>query len=181
MKPAVFLDRDGTVIEDRGYLRRAEEVVFYPFTVEALKNLQQDYLLFIVTNQACISEGIATQEEVSEVNRHVLDSLSKEGIRIEGLYVCPHKKEDACICRKPSPYFIREAMKTHSFDLFHSFTIGDHPSDVLLGNNAGCTGLYVLTGHGEKHQGEIPASTPVFKNLLEASRWILSKKKKACA
>lgn len=180
MKPAIFLDRDGTLIEDRGYLRQKEEVHFYPFTVAALKKLQPDYLLFIVTNQTCISEGTASREEVETVNRHVVESLSREGIRIEDTFVCPHTKEEACLCRKPSPYFIQEALKTHPFDLARSFTIGDHLSDVLLGQNAGCTGLYVLTGHGDKHQKEVSPSTPVFKNLLEASQWILSKNKKAC-
>ena len=181
MKPAIFLDRDGTLIEDRGYLRKKEEVCFYPFTVDALKRLQPSYLLFIVTNQTCISEGLVSREEVDAVNRHVVEHLSHEGIVISGTFVCPHTKEEACLCRKPGPYFIREAMKTQAFDLSLSFTIGDHLSDVLLGNNAGCTGLYVLTGHGEKHQKEIPPSTPVFKNLLEASEWILSGNRKTCA
>lgn len=178
MKPAIFLDRDGTLIEDRGYLRQKEEVLFYSFTMEALKRLQPEYLLFIVTNQTCISEGIASREEVDAVNRHVEECLSREGIILSGIFVCPHTKEEACICRKPSPYFIREALKAHPFDLQRSYTIGDHLSDVLLGNNAGCTGLYVLTGHGENHQKEIPPSTPVFKNLLEASQWILSRNRK---
>ncbi len=181
MKPAIFLDRDGTLIEDRGYLRQKEEVHFYPFTMDALKRLQPSYLLFIVTNQTCISEGVASREEVNAVNRHVGERLSQEGILISGTFVCPHTKEDACLCRKPSPYFIREALKMQPFDLSLSFTIGDHLSDVLLGTNAGCTGLYVLTGHGEKHQKEIPRSTPVFKNLLEASEWILSGNAKSCA
>ena len=179
MKPAIFLDRDGTLIEDRGYLRQKEEVRFYPFTLEALKKLQPSYLLFIVTNQTCISEGIASREEVDAVNRHVVECLSREGIRIEGIFVCPHKKEEACVCRKPNPHFILEALKAHPFNLPRSYTIGDHLSDVLLGTNAGCTGLYVLTGHGEKHQKEIPPSTPIFKNLLEASQWIIEKNQKA--
>ena len=178
MKPAIFLDRDGTLIEDRGYLRKKEEVCFYSFTLEALKQLQPDYLFFIVTNQACISEGIASREEVDLVNRHVEECLSREGIVISSTFVCPHSKKDACLCRKPSPHFIREALKIRPFDLERSFTIGDHPSDVLLGRNAGCTGLYVLTGHGEKHREEILPPTPVFKNLLEASQWILSRGKK---
>ena len=179
MKAAVFLDRDGTLIEDRGYLRQKEEVCFYPFTLAALKRLQPSYLLFIVTNQTCISEGIASREEVDAVNRHVVECLSREGIVISGTFVCPHTKEEACLCRKPNPYFIREALKTHPFDLARSYTIGDHLSDVLLGSNAGCTGLYVLTGHGEKHQKEVPPSTPIFKNLLEASEWIVAQNKKA--
>lgn len=181
MKPAIFLDRDGTLIEDRGYLRKKEEVCFYPFTVDALKRLQPEYLLFIVTNQTCISEGLVAREEVDAVNRHVLENLSREGIHIEGIFVCPHQKEEACVCRKPNPHFILEALKAHPFNLPRSFTIGDHLSDVLLGLNAGCSGLYVLTGHGEKHLKEIPPPTPVFKNLLEASEWILSGNRKTCA
>lgn len=168
--PAIFLDRDGTIIEDMGDIKQLAEVQFYPFTFKALDLLQEHFLLFIITNQSGIAKGIVTVKEVEEVNNHILNTLKKQGIAIYDSFCCPHKSEDNCECKKPKTYFIEKARQLYNIDLNQSFIIGDHPSDVQCGINAGITPIYVLTGHGEKHKKEII----VCNNILEAAKYLTS-------
>lgn len=172
--PAIFLDRDGTIIEDMGDIKQASEVQFYPFTFKALDLLQEHFLLFIITNQSGIAKGIVTVKEVEEVNNHILNTLKKQGIAIYDSFCCPHKSEDNCECKKPKTYFIEKARQLYNIDLNQSFIIGDHPSDVQCGINAGITPIYVLTGHGEKHKNEIKKQTIVCNNILEAAKYLTS-------
>ena len=97
---AVFLDRDGTLIEDRGHLRSAADVAFFPDTVASLRLLQQDYLLFIVSNQSGVAEGLLTTEEVEQVNSYVVEQLASAGVAIAEVYWCPHRRSDNCMCIK---------------------------------------------------------------------------------
>ena len=117
--PAIFLDRDGTIIDDAGYIKHSSEVKFYPFTFH-------------------------------------------------------HKSEDNCECKKPKTYFIEKARQLYNVDLSQSFIIGDHPSDVQCGINAGITPIYVLTGHGYKRKNEIKKETIICNNILEASKYLTS-------
>ena len=172
--PAIFLDRDGTLIEDMGDIKQASEVQFYPFTFKALDLLQEHFLLFIITNQSGIAKGIVTVKEVEEVNNHILNTLKKQGIAIYDSFCCPHRSEDNCECKKPKTYFIEKARQLYNIDLNQSFIIGDHPSDVQCGINAVITPIYVLTGHGEKHKNEIKKETIVCNNILEAAKYLTS-------
>ncbi|MCX8124572.1 MAG: HAD family hydrolase [Spirochaetes bacterium] len=172
-KRAVFLDRDGTIIKDKGYIGDITKVTFFPFAFDALLKIQQFFMLFIVTNQAGIAKGIVTHDEVTAVNSYIVRVLSNKGIKIQALYCCPHKKEDDCKCRKPKPYFIEQAISKYKIDSSKSFVVGDHPSDVMLAQNAGMQGIYVLTGHGQKHRGEINNNVIVKKNLHYAVDYIL--------
>jgi len=172
-KAAVFLDRDGTLIHDRGYLRETGEVSFYKQTVPALKKLQTRFELFIVTNQSGISRGLQTEREVAEVNRFVKDWLKGQGVRVCAVYSCPHQRKDGCSCMKPDPFFARQAADDFGISLEHSFSIGDHPHDVEFGRRFGGTGLYLLTGHGEKHCNELPPGDLVFKDIGEAAEWLV--------
>ena len=173
LRPAVFLDRDGTIIEDRGHLRDPAQVIFFHDAFDALRRLQEHFLLFIVTNQPGIAEGILSQSDADRVNTCVVAGLAKAGVRITDVYVCPHRRIDGCSCIKPKPYFLQEAAARHQIDLGESFVIGDHPHDVLLARNACATGIYVLTGHGAKHLRELPAGTVVVTGIREAAIHIL--------
>ncbi len=168
--PAVFLDRDGTLIDDVGYIKHSSEVSFYSFTFEALSLLLEHFLLFIITNQSGIAKGITTEKEVSEVNKHIIKKLKEQDIVISDTFCCPHNTEDNCECKKPRTYFIDKANLLYNIDLSRSFIIGDHPSDIQCGLNAGITPIYLLTGHGKKHQNEINKGTVICSNLLEASK-----------
>lgn len=172
-KPAIFLDRDGTLIEDVGYIRHSSEVMFYPYTVGALSALQEHFLFFIITNQSGIAKGLTTGEEVGKVNKFITDTLQEQGIQISEVFCCPHNTEDNCLCKKPKTYFIEKASQLYNIDLSKSFIIGDHPSDVECGKNAGITPIFLLTGHGNKHRDELEDITLIFDNLSLAAAYIL--------
>jgi len=174
LRPAVFLDRDGTLIEDRGHLRRTQEVSLFPCTVSALRRLQEAFLLFIVTNQSGVAEGELTCREVERVNGHVVRQLAEAGVRIAETYTCPHKRADGCECIKPNPHFLFLAASDHHVDLRRSFVIGDHPHDVELARNAGAQGVYVYTGHGRRHADELSEDEVIAYDVFEAAEWILS-------
>lgn len=174
-KRAIFLDRDGTIIEDRGHIGSVKDVEFFPFAFEALKMLQKEYLLFIVTNQSGVGLGMVSMEAAAKVNSYVMEQLSHRGITVQELYCCFHKKDDNCDCMKPKPYFIHEARRAHAFDVSQSYSIGDHPHDVSFGKNAGGNGIYLLTGHGTKHFNNIEPGTVCFENLYDAACGILKK------
>lgn len=176
--PAIFLDRDGTIIEDRGHLRSMSEVVFFSDTVPALQRLKEHYRIFIVTHQSGIARGIVSADEVAGVNDYVVAELHKHGIVISDVYCCPHLREDECVCVKPNPYFLHQAADTYGVDLAESFVVGDHPHDVAFAENAGATGVYVLTGHGVKHRAELPEGKAVVPGISEAAEWILAERQK---
>ena len=171
--PAVFLDRDGLLIEDRGFLSDISDVHFYSFTFDSLKRLQKYFELFIVTNQSGIGKGITSEEDVRKVNEFVLSCLRNKGINIRELFMCVHDSGEGCSCRKPSPYFAYRARDSYGIDLSRSYMIGDHKSDADFASNFGGKGIFVLTGHGESHKHEIEAA-PVVPSLKEAVELILS-------
>lgn len=173
-KAAVFLDRDGTIIEDRGHLRDPSEAVFFPETFEALRKLQEHFRLFIVTNQRGIAEGRITLREANRVNRGIVSALFDKGIEIQDVYTCPHRRSDNCRCIKPKPYFLSKAAELYGINLNASFTVGDHPHDIELARNVGAKGIYVLTGHGWKHLDELPEDTEIASGMAEAAEKITS-------
>jgi D-glycero-D-manno-heptose 1,7-bisphosphate phosphatase len=172
MNKAVFLDRDGTVIEDIGNLGDPNAVEFYPESFAALRRLGERFLLFFVTNQRCIADGLVTRAQVDAVNDYVLARLASEGVRITDVYVCPHKRSEGCECIKPNTYFLDEAAERYDIDLRQSFSVGDHPHDVQFAINAGGRGVYVMTGHGVKHFPELPPDTIVTDGITQAVDYI---------
>ena len=171
---AVFLDRDGTIIEDRGDLASPADIVFLPDAAEALAKLQEHFKLFIVTNQTGIATGAITAEQAMAVSEAVVAFLVRAGARIERVFTCPHRKEENCVCRKPSPYFLRCAAEEYGLDLTRSYMIGDHPHDVACIEQVGGHGVYVCTGHGSKHLAELPLGKIALPSIVEAVDWILA-------
>ena len=170
--PAVFLDRDGTIIEDRGDLSDPSQVVFFKDTVSSLRYLSGHFALFIVTNQSGVAKGTISMQDVERVNSHISSYLSAHGVKFLAIYVCPHERLSACSCIKPNTYFLKKAKRDFGIDLGRSFVIGDHPHDVELARNAGANGIYVLSGHGMKHRGDIPRDTEVAADIREATELI---------
>jgi len=179
-RPAVFLDRDGTIIEDRGDLADPSQVEFFEDTVPALRRLEGCFDLFIVTNQSGVAKGTISAEDVERVNAHVLARLAEAGIGIAAAYVCPHERRDGCGCMKPSPHFLLRAETEHGIDLRRSFVVGDHPHDVEFARAAGATGIYLLSGHGLRHLEGIPEGTPVAAGIREAVELILDTTDAGC-
>lgn len=168
-RQAIFLDRDGTLIEDCGDLGDPDRIVFFPWTVEALKRLSTYFTLFIVTNQSAVAAGRLTEGQVAAVNARVVAELKQCGLEIAAVYVCPHARADNCACIKPKPYFLEIAARDFGIDLSGSYSIGDHPHDAELVRAAGGTGVYVLTGHGPEHRDGLDPRCLVFPSLLEAA------------
>ncbi len=172
---AIFWDRDGTLIEDRGYLADPGEAVLIDGAVRALLRLKPYFVFFIVTNQAGIARGAISARDAARVNESLLSRLAGEDIHFAEVYVCPHSKEDNCKCRKPRPYFLEQAAKTYHVALDKSYVVGDHPSDIKLAANAGAKGVYVCTGHGQKHLHELEAGEIVVPDISAAADWILGR------
>ncbi len=174
MKTAVFIDRDGVITEDIGYVHKIEDFKLIPNAVEGLK-LLEDYKLFIITNQSGIGRGYYKPEDFIDYNNRILRELKKYNINIKKTYYCPHKPEDNCECRKPKIKFLKEAEKEFSIDLKKSFVIGDKKADIKMGKNAGCRTILVLTGNGLQTKDEVEADY-FAKDLLDAAKWILNNK-----
>lgn len=172
-RPAVFLDRDGTLIEDVGTLDCVEDIRWFPDTFAALRALQKQYLLFVITNQPGISRGLLTLEQVRGINQHLDERLRREGVAIQEWYVCPHRREEGCSCIKPKPEFVLRAQADFGLDLRRSLVIGDHPHDALTAAAEGVFGLYLLTGHGGRHLADLPMDILVFHRISDAAEWIL--------
>ena len=170
---AVFLDRDGTVTVGTPTYERVDsldKVKLLPNTLEALRLLAKlDYAVFFVTNQAGVSEGIITLEFCDVINAKVLELIAPTGINILKSYICPHSEHDNCDCRKPKPKLILDAAKEYDIDLKTSWVIGDRPSDVMAGVNAGVRAILVKTGMAS---AECEFATYTAPTLLEAVQYI---------
>lgn len=151
MRPAVFLDRDGTVIDEVGHLGEPDRVVVLPGIPAALRKLSQaGYALVVITNQAGVARGYFTEAEVAAVNERTASLLEEEAVRLDGCYHCPHHPDftGPCECRKPLPGLLLRAARDLDLDLTRSWMVGDHPSDAAAGQAAGASSIMVRTGHG---------------------------------
>ena len=184
MKPAVFLDRDGTLIEDIGYLRLARDVAFYPWSVDAVRALNQAGLaVVVITNQSGVARGILTEPMIEDVHRHISSVLHRGGARIDAYYYCPHHPDGTvaayarrCDCRKPGCGMIDRASADLGLDPARSYVVGDKWLDVGAAHAAGARGILVRTGYGATEETEPPPNLPadaIVDNLVEAVSWIL--------
>ena len=138
LRRAVFLDRDGVINRDTGYVRRVEDFEFIAGVVPALQEIQRrGYLLFVVTNQSGIGRGYYTLEDYQQVNAWMLARLASNAVTIHGVYVCPHAPDAGCACRKPAPGLLLQAQREHGLDLPNSWLVGDKPSDIEAAQRAG--------------------------------------------
>jgi D-glycero-D-manno-heptose 1,7-bisphosphate phosphatase len=143
LRRAVFLDRDGTIIVDEGYLADAAKVRVLPGAIAALRGLRdRGMMLIVISNQSGIARGLITREQHELVDARMQELLAAEGVPLDAAYYCPHGPEDDCACRKPRPGMIEQAIREHAIDPARSIMIGDKLSDVAAGQAAGCiTGL----------------------------------------
>jgi D-glycero-D-manno-heptose 1,7-bisphosphate phosphatase len=184
MRPAVFLDRDGTMLEEAGYLDRIERLAFFPYAIDAIRLLNRGgFAVVVITNQSGVGRGMYEEEFVGRAH-HVVDArVTEGGGRIDGFYYCPHhptaeieKYRRDCDCRKPGPGMLRQAAQDCDLDLSRSFAVGDKWTDVQAGLAAGAKGLLVRTGYGRSSElapkaGVTPAA--VLDDLISAAAWIL--------
>ncbi len=145
MKKAIFFDRDNTLIYDKGYMYKTEDLKFFPKTFETLKILRdQGFIFFIISNQSGIGRGYFEEKDMHNFHDYMEKQLNKEGIHFEEYLYCPHAPSQNCDCRKPSPKIINEAIERHQIDRSQSYMVGDKKSDVDAGINAGITPIQVF-------------------------------------
>lgn len=147
---SVFLDRDGTIVEEVGYLNHASRFRMFPFAAEAIRRLNEARIpVIVVTNQSGVGRGYFPESLVHTVHESMTQQLAAAGAHLEAIYYCPHGSSDGCDCRKPKPGLLHRAAREHRLDLGRSFVVGDRYGDIELAHSAGCRGILVRTGYGE--------------------------------
>ena len=185
-RPAVFIDRDGTINEQMGYINHISRFVLLPGTAEGIRLLNRhQYLAIIVSNQSGVARGYFPMELIDRVHLHMKDLLAKEGASIDGIFFCPHYPRGSvpeysveCDCRKPRTGLIQKACEEFDIDMKNSYVIGDRCSDIELAERSNLQGIMVTTGYG---LGDIEYVLPhksfkprhIAKDLLHAVRWII--------
>lgn len=181
---AVFLDRDGTLIEEVGYLDRRDRVELYPYATDAIRALNRARIpLVLVTNQSGIARGFFDAAVVEDVHRHIAELLARGGAHIDAYYYCPHHPDGRvpdlavpCDCRKPGRALVDRAARELGIEPTTSFTVGDRWVDVGLARTIGGKGVLVRTGYGSIEEARAPRgmrADAVVNNLVEAASWIL--------
>jgi D-glycero-D-manno-heptose 1,7-bisphosphate phosphatase len=179
LRPAVFLDRDGTIAEEVGYLNHASRFRIFPFVAAAICRLNEANLpVIVVTNQSGVGRGYFPESLVHTVNGLMTRQLAEAGAKIEAVYYCPHTSAENCACRKPKTGMLERAADEHALDLGRSFVVGDRFGDMELARNARARGVFVRTGYGEGELAWHAAKWPmqpdfVAEDLAQAADWIL--------
>ena len=183
-RPAVILDRDGTLIEEARYLDSLDRLKFYPYTVEAVRVLNRaGFAVVVATNQAGVGRGIVEESFVGKAHAYIADRLAAGGARVDGWYYCPHHPDatrpgyrQLCDCRKPLPGMLQRAANDLDLDFSRSFVVGDQWHDVQAGIAVGAQSILVRTGYGRANEACPPSGVSpaaCVDNLIEAVAWIL--------
>ena len=180
MQPAVFLDRDGTILEELGYLTPATTLAVYPWSIDAIRLLRRaGFAVVVVTNQGGIARGLYTREFVEETHRTLGARFAAAGAAVDAWRYCPHHPEPLveglgtpCACRKPEPGMVQDAALALDIDLARSWVIGDQWRDIQVGHAVGARSVLVRTGHGRAQETEWPVEialpTAICDNLVGA-------------
>ncbi len=182
MNKAVFLDRDGTIVEDVGYLSSPEQIKFIPGSIDAIKSLNQSgFKVIVISNQSGIARGHFTEDMLQTIDKIIHRGLLHGGAHIDAHYYCPHHPEQGvypyqqeCECRKPNTGLIKKATEKFNVDPNSSFMIGDKTTDIELGKRSGLKTALVKTGYGQKQIEHAKEPDKIAENLAEAVKWVLS-------
>ncbi len=177
MNRAIFLDRDGTLNPDPGYISNPDQYELFPGTVEALKALvDAGFKLVLVTNQSGIARGLITPNQLEAIHEKLKRLLYEGGVELLAIYYCPHHpdfpsadKQKECLCRKPAPGLVKLAIEQHKIDAQRSFVIGDRDSDLQMAINAGITPIFIGEELPEGYEQVVN-----FSCLKDAADWILA-------
>ena len=183
-RPAVFLDRDGTIIEDVGFLRDVAQIDLLPWSAEAIRQLNgAGFAVIVITNQSGVGRGYFDEAHVQATHAALDTMLKPLGAHVEGYYYCPHYPEsiDArygieCDCRKPGSGLLRRAAADFDIDLTRSWMVGDWWRDVQAGIGAGTRTILIRSGRSDVHRpapADAPQPDAILNNLMEAAGWIL--------
>jgi D-glycero-D-manno-heptose 1,7-bisphosphate phosphatase len=180
---AVFLDRDGTMVVEKGYITVADDIELIPGVAAAIHRLRAaGWKIFVVTNQGCVAKGMITEDELGVIHFRMVSMLGAEGAEVDGIYACIHHPEGSvpeyavdCDCRKPLPGLLERAASEHGVDLSSSVMIGDTMRDLEAGRAAGARSVLVLTGKGQRIASEDHGADHVAVDLAAAVDWLLSR------
>ena len=176
---AVFLDRDGTIAEEVGYANHISRFVVYPFAAAAIRRLNQANLpVIVVTNQSGVARGFFPESLIGQMHDKMAAELTAGGAHVDGMYYCPHIRDDQCSCRKPLPGMLELAAREHNLEIFGSVLVSDRYNDIQMGHDNGCRTILVLTGYGrgdyEWNRAKWPRQPDhVVENLADAVEIIL--------
>lgn len=174
MRKAVFLDRDGVINVDKGYVHRVQDFRFIPGSFRALRRLKAaGFLCVLITDQSGIGRGYYSKQDTERVHKHMQRCLARHGALLDEIYYCPHAPEAGCSCRKPKPGLVRQATKEHSIAPAKSYFVGDKRRDIQTGKNARCKTVLVLTGKAGKDPGFDVEPDFIAKDLKEAADLIV--------
>lgn len=185
MNAAVFLDRDGVLLYDAGYLARLEDLRWYSCAIEAVRLLNRaGFLVFVATNQGGIGLGLQSERFVRSTHDAMAKTLEAGGARVDEWFFCPHHPRAvlealrvACDCRKPEPGMVRAAQATHAIDLSRSFVVGDKATDIGLADRVGTRGVLVRTGQGEAELARVGGTIRpawIAADLMAATSWMIA-------
>lgn len=181
----MFIDRDGTLIEEVGYLNRLDRLAFFPYSIDAVRALNRGGLaVVVITNQSGIAKGILDEEFLGRAHGVIIDRLHAGGARIDGIYYCPHHPDGTiealrkqCDCRKPRPGLVRQAAQELDLDLARSFVVGDRLKDMQVGRAVGARTILVRTGYGaDEEPTAAETADAVVETLIDAAAWILERR-----
>lgn len=172
---AVFLDRDGTLIEEVNFLSRLEDLRLFPFSAKAIKLLNDSgFLVILITNQSGIARGFFDEKTLHEIHAKLKNELAESNAKLDAVYFCPHNSADNCACRKPKTGMIEQAVKDFSLSLENSWMVGDKAIDVETGFNAQMKTALVLTGYGQTEVEKLKKKPDLIsENLLQAVKTII--------
>ena len=182
LRPAVFLDRDGTLVEERDYLDDPDDVELVPGAAEAIRRLRANgFLIVVVTNQSGIARGLYREEDYLAVRERLQELLERAGAGLDATYHCPHHPDftGPCDCRKPGPGMYRRAVRDLGIDLERSWFVGDKTTDVEPARSLGGTGVLVLTGYGPESKENVAPDVRVVKDLPAAADLIIAQASQA--
>jgi D-glycero-D-manno-heptose 1,7-bisphosphate phosphatase len=146
---AVFLDRDGTISEEMGYANHLSRFSIFPYAAKAILRLNEAGLaVIVVTNQSGVARGFFPESLIQEIHAKMERELAAGGAHVDGIYYCPHIRDDNCNCRKPLPGMLERAAAEHNLELKGSVLVSDRYDDIAMAHGVGCEGILVLSGYG---------------------------------
>ncbi len=182
-RPAVFLDRDGVINENRAdYVKSWDELRLLPGVLDALRTLAATpFAVVIVSNQAAVNRGLVSRQTLDDMHRRLQDVVTAAGGQLDAIYYCPHRPDETCACRKPQPGMLLQAANSLHLALERSYLIGDAITDLEAAVAVGVQPLLVLTGRGTEHALLLDQQShvvcPVVSDLREAVAWITERER----
>jgi histidinol-phosphate phosphatase family protein len=173
IRRAVFLDRDGAIVEEINYLTEPADLALLPGSVEGIKVLQEQFLIVIITNQSAVARGWLSREKLLQIHQALDSMLTRHGAFLDAILTCPHHPDDGCTCRKPAPGMLYRARDELKVCLDRSFLIGDKGSDILAGQRAGVQATIVVPSYQTAASLGDTVPDHTASDLHDAARWIL--------